>query len=163
MSFLCWLMATLRSFYTMYLMVLDGNYVVTSYLGKRKGKERSVLLESKEKKQKTRNIKLNCGLREDWRILYCTIRYALHLDKVRSAPPSAEQGGNSSHPHFSAFRRNKVRGSSFVCLCVCRYPIIPNCTVIPTFFFFFFQLPATPSSSGHRGCQKKILHLWNHV
>lgn len=107
-------------------------------------------MESKEKKEKNKEYRIELWLE---RRLENTIRYALHLDKVRSAPPKCRARRQQFHPHFSAFRRNKVRGPR---LSVCAFADkLSNHPKLVQLFQLFPQLPATPSSSGHRGCQKK--------
>lgn len=99
-------------------------------------------MESKEKKRKNKEYQIELWLE---RRLENTIRYALHLDKVRSAPSSAEQGSNSFHPHFSAFRRNKVRGPRlFVCVLADIQSSQTRTVLVQLFQLFFFSASRHP-------------------
>jgi len=145
----------------MYLMVLDGNYVGTSYTWKN-GKDRKGVFywKAKRKKKKTRNIELNCGLREDWRIQYDTHSILIRFEVLH---PSAEQGGNSSTRILVLFV--EIKCGVLVCLFVrlpISYPIIPNSYSYSNFFLSFpppHQVPAIEVVKK----KKKILLLWNHV
>ena len=132
-------MAALRSFYTMYLMVLDGNYVVTSYLGKRKGKERSVLLESKEKKTKNKEYQIELWLE---RRLENTVQYDTHSILIRFEVLHQVQS-----KAVTVSTRILVLFAEIKCgvprLFVCVFADIQSSQTVQLFqlFFFFFSFP----------------------